>query len=96
MGSAKACMPHPVSLLVLETVFLLFQTNIVAGGYRGGSYLDSVELNIEGEKGWMYGSPLPKPLAWLRGVTVMSQFYITGKLHHQCINGHVIMNCLCY
>ena len=40
-------------------------------------------------------SPLPKPLAGTRGVTVMSQFYITGEFHHQYY-GHVIINCLCY
>ena len=51
-----------------------------------------MELNIEGEKGWMYGSPLPKPMAWSRGVTVMSQFYITGKggyhLKKKVVNFH--------
>jgi len=59
------------------------RTNIVAGGYSYGSYLDSVELLVDGENGWTYGSPLPKPLMALRGVTVMSQFYITGGKYYE-------------
>ena len=52
----------------------------MAGG-SDGSYLDSVELNVAGENGWTYGSPLPKQLWAPRGVTVMSRFYIIGELH---------------
>ena len=89
-------------LAVLFTVWCIhgkylyiFQINIVAGGQAGyGSYLDSVELNVAGERGWTYGSPLPKPLNGPRGVTVMSQFYLTGQLQHKYC-GHFMINCLC-
>ena len=65
----------------LETVYVyIFQINIVAGGEdEEYNNLDSVELNVAGENGWTFGSPLPKALAGLRGVTVMSQFYVTGE-----------------
>ena len=54
--------------------------NIVAGGYdRLDIRLDSVELNVAGEYSWTTGSPLPRPLTALRGVTIMSQFFITGE-----------------
>ena len=55
----------------------------MAGGV-GDEYntLDSVELNVAGDNGWTYGSLLPKPMSGSRGVTVMSQFYITGELNH--------------
>ena len=49
---------------------------------KGGFYLDSVELNVAGENGWTYGSPLSRTMIELRGVTVLSQFYILGELHH--------------
>ena len=61
------------------------QTNIVAGGLgRVGAwgeedYMNIVELNIAGEKNWKLGSPLPVALEGLRGVTVLSQFYVTGE-----------------
>ena len=54
----------------------------MAGG-SDGSYLDSVELNVAGENGWTYGSPLSKQLWAPRGVTVMSWFYIIGELHNK-------------
>ena len=54
--------------------------NIVAGGWYG-YLLDSVEVNVAGQNSWAYGFPLPKPMSSLRGVTVMSHFYITGLLH---------------
>ena len=56
--------------------------NIVAGGFEpfvDGDILDSVKVNIAGEKSWSLVSPLPKPLGWLKGVTVMSRFYVTGQ-----------------
>ena len=63
-------------------IFLfLFRMNIVAGGWDNFNYLDSVEVNVAGENNWSYGTSLPKPLVGLRGVTVMSQFYITGELY---------------
>ena len=39
----------------------LFKINIVAGG-GGDEYntLDSVELNVAGDNGWTYGSPLKR------------------------------------
>ena len=55
--------------------------NIVAGGNEGNHNVDSVEINVAGENRWTYGSPLPNKLTQLRGVTLMSQFYITGDLH---------------
>jgi len=56
------------------------RVNIVVGGYdsNAGGNLDSVEVNVAGENSWRYGNPLAKPLRDLRGVTIMSQFYITG------------------
>ena len=56
--------------------------NIVAGGYDDDyNYLDSVEVNVAEQDNWRIGSKLPTALSGLRGVTVMSQFYITGELH---------------
>ena len=58
--------------------------NIVAGGsdYDHGMILmDSVEVNVAGQDNWTYGTKLPRVMNALRGVTVMSQFYITGELH---------------
>ena len=42
-------------------------------------YLNTVELNIAGEKTWKFGSPLPVAMDDMRGVTVLSQFYVTGE-----------------
>ena len=54
--------------------------NIVAGGYDESSdRVPTVELNIAGENSWTYGSQLPKALTGLRGVSVMSQFYVIGR-----------------
>ena len=55
--------------------------NIVAGGHYLGSWLDSVEVNVAEHDNWRFGTKLPTALAGLRGVTVMSQFYITGELY---------------
>jgi len=52
--------------------------NIVAGGLDGSNTLDSVEVNVAEQDNWWYGTKLPTALAGLKGVTVMSQFYITG------------------
>jgi len=57
------------------------RTNIVAGGNSNGIYVDSVELNVYGNNGWTYGSPLSKPMWGSRGVTVTSKFYITGGIY---------------
>ena len=66
---------------------MYIQINIVAGGTNDeNAPLDSVELNVAGENGWTFGSPLPNPLIGPRGVTVMSQFYITGELYHRYID----------
>ena len=64
----------------------------MAGGV-GDEYntLDSVELNVAGENGWTYGSPLSRTMIELQGVTVLSQFYVLGELHHH-YNGHGIYN----
>ena len=58
----------------------MFQINIVAGGFDYYEYdgTDTVELNVAGENNWSYGYPLSKPIRNLRGVTVLSHFYITG------------------
>ena len=56
--------------------------NIVAGGWNDGSNrLDSVEVNVAEHDDWRLGTKIPTALSGLRGVTVMSQFYITGELH---------------
>ena len=56
--------------------------NIVAGGSDSDhGLLDSVEVNVAGQDNWTYGTKLPRVMNALRGVTVMSQFYITGELH---------------
>ena len=56
--------------------------NIVAGGFDAVfNHLDSVEVNVAGEDNWTYGTKLPRVMNACRGVTVMSQFYITGELH---------------
>ena len=70
-------------IIRIRNSLCLFKINIVAGGV-GDEYntLDSVELNVAGDNGWTYGSLLPKPMSGSRGVTVMSQFYITGELNH--------------
>ena len=41
--------------------------------------LNTVELNIAEERSWTFGSPLPDAMYGLRGVTVLSQFYVTGE-----------------
>ena len=55
--------------------------NIVAGGWDGSNRLDSVEVNVAEQDNWMYGTKIPTAVSGLRGVTVISQFYITGELH---------------
>ena len=69
------------NITVKESSKLLIQVNIVVGGLDDSheSNLDSVEVNVAGENSWSYGKPLAKPLRDLRGVTIMSQFYITGR-----------------
>merc|ERR1712126_300791 len=56
------------------------QINIVAGGKDEfkNMMLASIEVNVNGEYSWSFGTPLSKPLYESRGVTVMSQFYLTG------------------
>ena len=36
-------------------------------------------MNVAGEKTWKFGSPLPVAMDSLKGVTVLSQFYVTGE-----------------
>ena len=50
----------------------------MAGGFAT-SILDSVEVNVAGEKGWKFGVSLDSPLTGPRGVTVMSKFYLIGN-----------------
>ena len=53
----------------------------MVGGYaEGNGDLDSCEQNISGERGWRISQPLPWPLSQSRGVSLLSQFYITGDM----------------
>ena len=64
----------------ISTKTFKIQTNIVAGGLSGGlDLLDTVELNVAGEKTWKFGPPLPFAICGMKGVTVLSKFYLTGE-----------------
>ena len=53
----------------------------MVGGYaEGNGDLDSCEQNISGESEWRISQPLPWPLSQSRGVSLLSQFYITGDM----------------
>ena len=78
---------------------MIFQINIVAGGKDEfkSMMLDSIEVNVSGEYSWSFGTPLSKPLYESRGVTVMSQFYLTGVISKLNSSIYVfIIDCLCY
>merc|ERR1719270_1508953 len=52
--------------------------NIVAGGFNGDTAVNTVELNVDGQFGWQFGTQLPSQLDGLRGITIDAKFYITG------------------
>ena len=42
--------------------------NIVAGGYDGSKYLDSVEVNVAEQDNWRYGTKIPTAMVGLSKV----------------------------
>ena len=44
----------------------------------GDNFVDTVEVNVAGEKIWRFGVPLSNKMAALKGLTVLEKFYITG------------------
>ena len=56
----------------------ILQINIVAGGILGDNFVDTVEVNVAGEKIWRFGVPLSNKMAAMKGLTILEKFYITG------------------
>ena len=71
----KVRMEFAMTSLVL---ILFVQVNLVCGGWDG-SRLDSCEENISGTRHWTYTTSLPRPLSYLRGVTLDNRPLMTGE-----------------
>ena len=52
----------------------------MAGGYAGGGWIiSSTEVLRAGGSRWRTGGALPSAREYLRGVTILNQFYVTGE-----------------
>ena len=65
-------------MLVLQ--YCLPQVYVVMGGWDGGSHLSSTEMLSEGEDTWRERAPLPRPLSYLRSVSLGNVIYLTGQM----------------
>ena len=68
-------------MLVLQ--YCLSQVYVVMGGCSGrfsADILSSTEMLSEGEDTWRERAPLPRPLSFLRSVSLGNVIYLTGKM----------------
>ena len=56
----------------------------------GSEIYNLVELNAEATNIWKFGTPLSKPVVGGRGITAMSDFYITGMNIFKNLSSHFI------
>ena len=65
-------------MLVLQ--YCLSQVYVVVGGWDGYSTLSSTEMLSEGEDVWRERAPLPRPLSYLKSVSLGNVIYLTGRM----------------
>ena len=54
------------------------QALVVAGGWNGRKYLDTVEVMTIATKQWTTAQPLPHPFGWISGTICGDQLYLGG------------------
>ena len=68
-----------VSISIISSPIIIFQTYLVSGGYNGSDYLSSTELLVETASAWVYTGSLPSPRAVLRGANIDNRVLMTGN-----------------